>query len=268
MNINIFDAETFPNKKSDMKNPIYLLSIILFSFLLLSSSCREGSTLDDFNLDMGFDYFPLEVGKYMVYQVDSTVYDFDGSTPIIIESTTYVKEELVDTAIDNEGDTIYVLERFERKAPSEPWIIKDVWSAKITDNRAERFEENVRLVSMVFPVKEGADFDATLFIDENFTISVEGEIIEAYKNWSSEIQEVGTMESIGSLDFDNIVTIIHADDENLIEKRYSQSKYAKGVGLVHREEWILDTQNLTETQPWEEKAEIGYILTQTILEFN
>ncbi len=239
-----------------------------FILVVLISSCREGSVNEDFPLEMGFEYFPLEVGKYKTYQMDSTVYDFDGAVPIIIESTTFVKEELVDIAIDNEGDTIYILERFERSNFSDPWIIKDVWSTKVANNRAERFEENIRLIKMVFPLKEGVDFDATLFIDDNFVVSVAGEAIEAFKNWTSEIQEIGTSETIGGENFSDIATIIHADDENLIEKRYSQSKYAKGLGLIEREEWILDTQNLTEALPWEEKAEIGYILKQTIIDYN
>ncbi len=241
---------------------------IISLFILTIFSCREGTTSEDLNIEMGYEYYPLEVGKYKVYQVDSTIYDFDGDIPIIIESTTFVKEELIEIRLDNEGDSIYILERFERKDPNDSWEIKDVWSTKRTENTAERFEENVRLIKMVFPVREGTDFDATLYVDENFIIFVQGESLEAYKNWNSEIQTVGVPEEIGSIPFNDVATITHADDENLIEKRFSQSKYAKNIGLVYREEWILDTQDLTEEIPWEEKADKGYIIRQTILDYN
>ncbi len=250
-----------------MKQFSFYISIVL-GIIIIMNSCKEGAVLEDLNLEYGYDYFPLEVGKYKVYQVDSTIYDFDGSTPIVLKSTTFVKEELIEIAFDNEGDTIFIIERFTRKNQTDPWQIKDVWSTKVANNRAERFEENVRLIKMVFPLREGTDFDATLYIDDNFVITVAGESIEAYKNWSSEIQTVNVPEEIGGITFDNVCTVTHTDDENLIEKRYSQSKYAKGIGLVHKEEWILNTQVLDENLPWEEKAEIGYILEQTILEYN
>ena len=126
------------------------------------------------------------------------------------------------------------------------------------------------MIKLIFPLQEGLDFSATLFIDNNTSIIVAGETIDAFKNWNSEVQQVGVAETIGTYAFDEVTTINYADDENLIEKRFAQSKFAKGVGLVYSEEWILDTQCLAECegQAWEVKAEKGYILRQTLLEYN
>jgi hypothetical protein len=67
-----------------------------------------------------------------------------------------------------------------------------------------------------------------------------------------------------------VLTVREADSENLIELRRSRVKYAKGIGLVYRELWVLDTQCIEQCdgKPWEEKAEKGFILSQTITAHN
>lgn len=253
-----------------MKSSLNLYILLLCSLSFLYFSCSEGTVTDDFDLEMGFEYYPLEVGQYHIYEVDSTTYNPEGSGIEQLSSKTFVKEEIIDFSIDNVGDTIYVIERYEKKDLAAEWEIRDVWSTKVYDNRAEKTEENLKLIKMIFPLQEGLDFSATLFIDDNTSILVAGETIDAFKNWNSEIQQVGVAESIGTYSFDEVTTINYADDENLIEKRFAQSKFAKGVGLVYSEEWILDTQCLAdcEGQSWEDKAEKGYILRQTLLEYN
>ena len=57
---------------------------------------------------------------------------------------------------------------------------------------------------------------------------------------------------------------------NLIELREAIEKYARNVGLIEKQMRILDTQCIIECEgePWEVKAEKGFILKQRILEFN
>ncbi|MEL6865958.1 MAG: hypothetical protein AAFP19_16145, partial [Bacteroidota bacterium] len=67
--------------------------------------------------------------------------------------------------------------------------------------------------------------------------------------------------------FDSVATIYQADNENAIELRYSIEKYARNIGLVYREMRILDTQAIVD-DPWEEKAQKGFIIRQQITRHN
>lgn len=248
-----------------------LVNFSIFIILCLSTlfySCSEGTVLDDYEFDMGLEYYPLEVGKYLVYQVDSTTFNIEGSGVEILESTTYVKEEFVEINFDDQGDTIFVTERYEKKNLADEWVIKDVWSTQKVDLRVEKTAENLKLIKMVFPVQAGSDFNSTLYLDESTTVVVAGETVEMFKNWATQVLSVGETDSIGTFNFGEVATISYADDENLIEKRFSLEKYARGIGMVYREDCILDTQDLDGSKLWRDKADKGYILKQTLLEYN
>lgn len=251
-----------------MKQHLFKL-LILFGLLSIGTSCSEETVMEDYVLDRGYKYIPLEVGKYKIYQVDSTKFKIETSTVNVTKSTTFVKEEIVKTTIDNAGDTIHILERFTRNAPSESWKIADVWSIKKTINRLERTEENVKLITMVFPLKQGDSFDATQYIDRNVALTIEGETITPFSfSWNSEVKSIGQQATIHNQNY-TVAKVQLVDDESSIGRRYADRTYAEGVGLVHRVDSLLTTQTFyPDGTPWSERAEKGYILEQTLLEHN
>jgi len=90
----------------------------------------------------------------------------------------------------------------------------------------------------------------------------------------------GEAEEINGYMFDDVLTVQLADSDSEIEYRYGIEKYARGVGLVYRELWILDTQckgccNAPDGTipvectilPWEERADEGFIMIQKYAEY-
>lgn len=249
-----------------MKNHLFFLAFGLLASLLLAA-CKQ--TPDDYSIEQGLEYFPLEVGKFIEYQVDSTIFDPTGDTAVFF-STTFVKEEIIDTLSDNNGNTLYKIEHFERAADTLPWTIRKVLTESIQGNQAIRTEDNLRFIKLVFPVKKSKSWDGNIHFNSGLIVTVAGETLEMFKGWSYRVNTVNEPASIGTFQFDETTTVREADTENLIELRRSTATYAKGVGLVYREVWILDTQCIDDCigKPWEEKAEKGFILKQTILKHN
>ncbi|MFK7947603.1 MAG: hypothetical protein AB8G11_08440 [Saprospiraceae bacterium] len=252
-----------------MKN----LSIFVLGLLFLAS-CNTDPTVENLSIDYGYDYYPVELGKYIIYDVDSVVYDpIQNGT--FIDTTSYqAKEEIVDTTIDNAGRTMFIIHYSTRDSVNQPWTLENVYTTVVDDFWVERTEDNLRFVKMLFPSRVDSTWDGNrLFVEEDFIVTVRGETLEMFKNWSSVIKEKSSSGTIGGLNFDDILTVQHADDENLIERRFVEEKYARGVGLVSKTMMILDTQcggNLSDCVDltWEEKAEKGFILTMTINEYN
>ncbi len=89
-----------------------------------------------------------------------------------------------------------------------------------------------------------------------------------FKGWEYQVLEAGVPDTISGTPFPQVATIRQANMENFIELRFAREKYARGTGLIERELQILDTQQITDTIPWEEKAEKGFILYQRLIESN
>ncbi len=246
--------------------------------ILLMTACSERQTLEPSPINTAqYAYFPLEMGKYVIYQVDSILFDFaPGGGTIKDSSTTFVREQVSDTIRDNTGQLLYTIERYERSANTEPWIFKNVQTASRTATQAIRTENNWRYLKLVFPLNRRSEWDGNLWIDKNREIEFSGERMRPFTNWLYEVDSIDIPAMVGPFSFDSTLLITEADDVNVIERRFSRARYAKHIGLVWREQWILDSQycNQTpppvdcETRPWEQKAEKGYILRQIILGFN
>ncbi len=248
-----------------MKNLLCASAMLACLFLL--ASCE--TTPDDYQTDPGYEYFPLEVGKYAVYEVDSTIFDPTGDT-MVFSSKTQVKEEVVDTISDNNGETLYKIERYQRQADTLPWQVSKVFTASIQDNKAILTEDNLRFIKLVFPARKNAAWNGHVHFNPSLIVTVAGESLEMFKGWAYKIEDIIEQDSVGNLAFDDVLTVREANNENLIELRRSNVKYARGIGLIYRELWILDTQCIEacEGQSWEEKAEKGFILKQRIIDHN
>ncbi len=254
-------------------NRVLLSLFCLSCVLLLLSSCEE-KTVDPNTIDTGSAYYPLEVGKYRDYAVDSTTYEFDGTGATLVQSRSYqVRELLSDTFTDNTGRIAYRVERYERNSFSDPWTLIDVWSTVQDQSRSEQIEENRRFVKMIYPAVDGDTWDGNQHFDSSDSVEVAGELLFVYENWLYRYDGVGTSFSISGQVWPDVTRVVQVDSENLIEKRFSEEIYARGVGMVYKEQQILDTQcggNLSNCigQPWEDIAEKGYILKMELIDTN
>jgi len=258
---------------------MYPLRPILFfaTLALLLDACGKRVTLDyDNGAGAQYAYFPLETGKYAVYRVDSIVYDFaPGGGTVRDSSVTFVKEVVGDTLRDQTGQLLYTIERYERSSDTAAWQLKSIGTAARTAGQAIRTEDNLRFLKLIFPMDRRSEWDGNVWIDKNREIEIAGERIRPFSNWHYEVDSIDVEAVTGAFAFDSTLLVTEADDNNIIERRYSRVRYAKHVGVVWREQWILDSQycNQTpppadcETKPWDEKAEKGYILRQVILEY-
>lgn len=248
----------------------YLISI--FVGLLFLISCDE--TTENIDIDYGYDYYPVEIGKYIIYDVDSITYDPSANATLIDTTSYQAKEEIVDTTLDNEGRTVYVIHYSTRNDANVAWELENVYTTVVTSEWVERTEENLRFVKLLFPQRIADTWDGNrYFVEENILVTVRGETLELFKNWNSAIIDKGSSTTIGAFTFDDVLTIRHADNENLIERRFVEEKYARTVGLIEKTVMILDTQcggnlsNCTELS-WEEKAEKGFILKMKVNNYN
>ena len=231
----------------------YIPTIIgLLSFVLLLNSCKKD---DPFQPDFKYDYFPVDSGHWVIYDVDSIFFD---DFNMRVDTFHYQIRELIEsTFIDNENRETQRIERYRREDSASLWQITDVWFANRTRTVAEKVEENLRFIKLVFPLEEGKTWFGNQYIDAT------GEL-EWMEEWEFEITALDEAETINGMALDSVLTVSQTDQENPLEKIFAEEKYARGVGLVYKELWHLEKQNFS--APWTE-AEKGFILKMTVHDY-
>ncbi|MBI3502993.1 MAG: hypothetical protein HY063_14475 [Bacteroidetes bacterium] len=215
---------------------------ITFYFLLLSSCHKDKPVVPP--PDLGYAYFPLTIGHYVIYNVDSTVLDTKSNV-----DTTFryqLKEVAAELFYDNAGRPTYKIFRYKRSIDTLPWqsTPQQVWTANRTATTAERTEENIRYIKLVFPVKQGKQWNGNAF-------NILGE-----KDY--EIISLDQKETIGTLSFDSTLTVKQFEQKDLIETIYEAEKYARNAGLVYKERDSLY---------WGGGDTVGYTFTQKIVSY-
>ena len=215
------------------------------------------------------DYFPLQIGKALIYDIDTIQFDPQPNAPVKIDTFRWqVKETFVDTFRDITGQLNYKVERSERpRGSAGSFEVRKIFTSALTTNEALRTEDNLKFVKMPRFLNEKTTWDGNVYCDQSLIIEVAGERIGLFsKKWNYEVLTIGKPEKVGTKDFTDVITIrAQSDTRILTEKRYNLEKYAKGVGLVYKEQHILDTQKLDASIAWEKKAEKGFIVKQTLV---
>jgi len=179
-------------KNSLMSSKYFYVGLLAACSLAVFQSCsdRQTETYDSGAADQ-YAYFPLQIGKYIVYQVDSVVYDFAaGGGTLRDSSSTFVQELVSDTLRDPTGQLQYLIERSERKSPNDPWQLRHIGAAMRNSSQAIRTENNLRFLKLIFPMDRRSEWDGHIWIDENREIEIAGERMRPFVNWLYEVDSI------------------------------------------------------------------------------
>jgi len=193
--------------------------------LIVLMSCSDDDGDSNNSIFQGFHYVPLRVGQEHVYQIDSIIYDdFTAS----VDTISFQQRHWIEKSqIDDAGRLIYVVQVFDRKDSTESWRINYRSTRFKNTIRYELFENNLRKIGMVFPVENGKTWNSNSLN------------IQAAEDYSFQIVNVPFL--MNNQIFDSTLTIIQREEENLIERFYTEEKYATNTGLVYREDINLRT---------------------------
>lgn len=238
--------------------------LFILVLLLLTISCKKET--ESVTFDFGYSYFPDDSGTYVIYKVDSVLYnDFD---PLNLKrsSTHYLKEVITEQFTDNLGRTARKVERFVADSLDKPWIPFNVWYLVKNKTNAEKVEDNIRYIKITFPVSVGNTWRGNKYNELNHFPFVDLKFTTTNFDWNYEVKSINETFSNAEVFSDSTMTILQAADSSNVQKVYSLEKYAKNIGMVYKELWRLDAQ-LVDDQTYEEDAVFGFILRQTAVKY-
>ena len=184
------------------------------------------------------DYFPLEVGQYTTYKLDSTVY-VTLNTEKVVHS--YLLQEIVDAKItDNLGREGYRIRRMIRNEQDTTiWDDASSYIIVPADHTLEVINDNLRFIKLHEPIKDDYTWRGNSFLN-----TYSDPNLLYLKDWDYTYANVKQPLTVGNgIAFSETVTVnevadtlgIPGNKDFLWEINYSQDVYAKGKGLVFRE---------------------------------
>lgn len=200
----------FPGKEKK-----YSFFSIACLFILMMIGCEQQTAEP---VEMGYFFYPDTPGHWVVYDVDSVVYDdFTG------EMYTYqyqVKELVESTFTDGEGKPGLRLERYWRHDQADSWVVSNIWQARRLTTRLEKTEENISYIKLTFPVKKNATWD--------------GNAYNSSEPLTYRFTEVYNPLQLNGFSFDTTATVLQKQLYTLISEDFQQEIFAKDVGMIYK----------------------------------
>ena len=236
----------------------FFTKIFLFFFLfgVLFFSCKKDKTVEA-PINYGYNYFPDEVGNYVIYQVDSIAQDDISNKH---DTTRYLLKELIASVFtDLSGRPTLRIERYfkfyNKNIPYDqmPWSAPRVWFANKTSSGLQRVEENIRYLKLIFPVKKGRKWNGNVY-------NILGE-----KDY--EIDSADVAMQVNNLLFDSVAVVKQYQEINLVQYQVEKEKFARNIGLIYkqRDSLSINPRNGNDFPPYDDT--VGYFFTQKIISY-
>ncbi|MFK7952504.1 MAG: hypothetical protein AB8B73_06630 [Ekhidna sp.] len=217
-----------------------IIGVFLVFFAL---SCNETKEIDPNSL--GYDFYPIEVGQYSVYDVEEIIYEISG-----FDTTIFQLREIIVDSIPSIDQVTYLIRRDKRNDSSRDWEADSVWTVTKTTNFLAINENNIPFIKLTFPVNQSASWNGNSLNSRN-------ELTYYYQSLESSI-----IDSVG-ID-DHIRVIIEDIEQNIVNQDIRSEVYARGIGLVSKDYLTLNycTAGCAELG----EIESGRSLKQTLIE--
>lgn len=226
-------------------------------FLIISfGNCKKDANT---SVKYSYNYFPTEVGTWIIYNVDSITFD-DFYNPIRVDTSNFqLKEVIESTFIDNENRKAQRIEIYKRYTQTDSWIINRVYYQVLTKNIAERVEENLRFIKLIFPPKINMTWKGNSFIVYEDKLGC-----DFLGDWNYKYVKVDEPKTINLFQFDSTLTVLQVDDSNAVCRNFVKECYATNVGLVSKKLIRLWSGSINPLLPFAKRAGRGYILNYEI----
>ncbi|HQW84157.1 MAG TPA: hypothetical protein PK987_06850 [Ferruginibacter sp.] len=241
------------------------LLILLVLTIVIFSACKK--TTEVYETNTVSEYYPLQVGKYITYNLDSTVFINFGTKDTIMN---YQVKHVVDAEItDNLGRPAYRIIRYIRKTPANAWVPDNTFMAIGTEFTMEFVENNMRFIKLKGPVRDEYTWKGNSYIDL-------GTDYRYLEDWDYTYDSVNVSLTIGAYTLDSTLKVNQLDESDEVignpadpnsysEINNSTEKYAKGIGMVYRNFLHVEYQPAT---PGRGAYRIGYGVRLTMIDHN
>jgi hypothetical protein len=260
---------------STMRSKLNLVITILACVVF--AGCDK-TTTEQFQSGPLSDYFPLQVGKYITYRLDSTIFTNFGT----INTVHYYQEkQIVDAQVpDNLGRPSYRILRFLRDtAGSQLWAPAGSYFITPTDKTIEVIDNNLRVVKLVLPITQDNTWKGNHYLpNEAYSSQYSFSNDFLMGDWDYTYSSVDGSLAVKGKTYNNVVTVdgideaFNASNFNVINSssigyiNRVQDVYSKNLGLIYQEFIMWEYQPPNGTN--QVGTKVGFGIKRQIIDHN
>jgi hypothetical protein len=236
----------------------------LMILILINFSCNKNNPLVT---DTPADYYPMHVGNYIIYRMDSLKFINVGSQDTIIS---YLAKEVVEDSItDNLGQPSYRVVRYLSDTTGTlPWTPSIAYMVTPSRTSVEVVENNLRYIKMVTPVQDWISWLGNAHIDTKSDTSQ----VPYLDGWNYTYANTGQPDSVLAGPIQQTVTVNEVNsvtgsaNGSYTQTLYSVEIYGKNIGLIYKK--FLYSVYQSPDVDYPAGATIGYGLTFNMVSHN
>lgn len=190
---------------------------IIFIILvgLTVCSCKKDNSAP---VNLGYHYFPNSKGLFVVHDIVSIVHDDQVS---VHDTNRYqIKTTIGETLVDLEGEKFQKLYRYKRLDATEGWVIKDIWTMKVSGQTGEVVEENKRYIKMAFGISYSKEWNSNALNNE-----------DEERCYYRKITEPFTLNN--GIVIDSTAIVEHSNNLTFIDYDRYYEVYAANIGRIY-----------------------------------
>ncbi len=170
----------------------------------------------------GYDYFPLETGRYIEYEINEVRYEV--TSPVPNRTAYFLREVCGQPFMGTTGIEQFPMERYKKTRQEASWTLDSIWTAYRIPDRAVRVENNVAFVKLAFPLTDQSTWNGNLLNDK------------PEENYQAQFGAPFPAES----NFPESLTVVQRRDSSVVSLYKRSEVYTPGVGLVYKEDIALE----------------------------
>lgn len=212
----------------------FVVTILLMGFMAIAwQGCSEKEQLSTALIS---EYYPLQIGKYITYRLDSTVYVNLNTKK---EVHTYIVQDWVDAEItDNLGRKAYRIRRMmQLKTDTTQWVDNAVFVVTPLGKSMEYVDNNLRFIKLQEPIRDDFTWRGNSYIN-----SFSDQDLQYLDNWEYFYENTNQPFTLGSKTFPETVLVNQRDEvinnpddkTTIFSVNQSSEVYAKGIGLIYK----------------------------------
>jgi hypothetical protein len=190
---------------------LMLRSILILALSALSIISCETAPRPYF----GYDYFPMEEGHYVEYEVMEIVHD-EGGNPQRDTSRFKLRRVIGKEITDNSGRQARELINRRYDLNTGELLDERVWTQVVDNGRAEVVEENQRKIKLVFSIGLDKVWD-----------------VNAFNLLDEELASYNRIHAANGA-YDSTVTVAYEEFVTLVDFKKKSEVYANHIGLISR----------------------------------